>query len=69
MADNRGDDEEMKPLKVRCFFCKEIVLDITCGKAEVSRMINSSPKIMEKKMVYRCEECKNKQKAERKRRG
>lgn len=55
----------MKPFKVRCFFCKESVLDITCDQIKVSRVINTKPMIREEKKVYRCKECEDKQKAKR----
>jgi hypothetical protein len=50
----------MKPLKVRCHFCGEFVLDITCDKVVLERVVNTQPRIVKKKEVYRCRECKAK---------
>lgn len=50
----------MKPIKVRCHFCGDVVLDITCDKVWVTKVVNTQPKITKKKEVYRCRECKAK---------
>lgn len=50
----------MKPLKVRCHFCEDVVLDITCDKIVLEKVVNTRPRIVKKKKVYRCQECKAK---------
>lgn len=50
----------MKPLKVKCHFCKELVLDLTCDEVEITLVINTRPKVVKKVKVHRCMECKDK---------
>lgn len=52
---------------VRCWFCKELVRADLCKEVEVTRTLKSGEK--EKMKVWRCMDCKDRQKAEKKKKA
>lgn len=52
--------ESLKPLRVTCHFCHEVVLDIVCDKVVIKKALNKS-KYVKKIEVYRCSDCRERE--------
>lgn len=58
--------EQSHQLMVRCFFCRQPVLEISCEKVFIRTVVNTSPLIRKEEEVNRCFDCRAKSKKEAK---